>query len=66
MKLAIDFEDGKVLTFQTDHLVVVDNGGKETVLAVRTEHTLIPVCFFKSLLATDAEVKARAVVAEKK
>lgn len=58
-KFSIDSGDGRVITVTPEHLIIVDNGGKETILCVKTEHTLIPITFFKALLASPDEIKAR-------
>ena len=59
MKVTIDFENGMVLTLKPENLQLIDNDGKETVLATRTDNAVIPLLAFKLLVATPAEIKAR-------
>jgi hypothetical protein len=59
MKISIDFENGMVLTLKPENISLIDNGGKGTVAVTRTDNAIIPLVFFKSLLATPAELKAR-------
>jgi hypothetical protein len=58
-KISIDSGAGQVITVAVEHLVILDNAGKNTVLAIKTETAVIPVAFFSGLLATPEEVKAR-------
>lgn len=59
MKITVDFENGMQVTLKPENIQLVDNGGKETVLTFNTDHTLVPIMFFKSILASPAELKAR-------
>ena len=59
MKISVDFENGMVLSLKPENISLVDNGGKDTVAIARTDNTVIPLVFFKPLLATPAELKAR-------
>jgi hypothetical protein len=60
MKFTADFESGLVLSAKPENLQLIDNGGKGSVLVVKTEHTLVPLTFFSAVLATPEEIKARA------
>jgi len=53
-------------TLTPENLQLADNGGTETVLVFKTDHTVVPVLFFKTLLATKEEVEARPKKEEKK
>ena len=59
MKITVDFENGMQVTLKPENVQLVDNHGKDTVLTFKTDHTLVPIMFFKSLLATPAELGAR-------
>ena len=59
MKITVDFENGMQVTLKTENVQLVDNHGKDTVLTFKTEHTLVPIMFFKSLLATPVELGLR-------
>ena len=64
MKITVDFENGMQVTLKPENVQLVDNHGKDTVLTFNTEHTLVPIMFFKSLLATPAELGARNAAAK--
>jgi len=64
MKISVDFENGMVLSLKPENISLVDNGGKDTVAIARTDNTVIPLVFFKTLLATPAELKAREAAAK--
>src|SRR5208282_3361706 len=59
MKITVDFENGMQVSLTPENVHLVDNQGKDTVLAFKTDHTLVPIMFFKSLLASPAELQAR-------
>ena len=59
MKITVDFENGMQVTLKPENVQLVDNHGKDTVLTFKTEHTLVPIMFFKSLLATPVELGLR-------
>ena len=59
MKITVNFENGMELTLTPDNIQLVDNNGKETVAITRTENAIIPLVFFKALLATPDELKVR-------
>lgn len=59
MKITVDFENGMQVTLKPENVQLVDNNGKDTVLTFKTDHTLVPIMFFKSLLATPAELGLR-------
>lgn len=58
MQITIDFDNGQRTTLKPEHLHLVD-GGTETILGINVGGTVVPVVFFKTLLATKAEVDAR-------
>src|SRR5208337_1429940 len=60
MKITVDFENGMQVSLTPENVHLVDNQGKDTVLAFKTDHTLVPIMFFKSLLATPPELQARS------
>ena len=64
MKITVDFENGMQVTLKPENVQLVDNHGKDTVLTFKTEHTLVPIMFFKSLLATPVELGARNAAAK--
>ena len=64
MKITVDFENGMQVTLKPENVQLVDNNGKDTVLTFKTDHTLVPIMFFKSLLATPAELGARNAAAK--
>jgi hypothetical protein len=59
MRITVDFENGMEVKLKPENLQLIDNQGKDTVLTFKTEHTLVPVMFFKALLASPAELKSR-------
>lgn len=59
MKITVDFENGMQVSLKPENVQLVDNHGKDTVLTFKTDHTLVPIMFFKSLLATPAELGLR-------
>lgn len=59
MKIIVDFENGMQLSLKPENIQLMDNGGKDTVAITRTDNAVIPLIFFKSLLATAEELKAR-------
>ena len=59
MKLTVDLENGIVVDLKPENLQLADNGGKETVLVFKTDHSVVPVLFFPALLATKEEIEAR-------
>jgi hypothetical protein len=64
MKMTFDFENGMQLILKPENVNLVDNGGKETVLITKTDQSVIPLVFFKTvLLASPSELQARAVIA---
>jgi hypothetical protein len=59
MRITVDFENGMEVKLKPENIQLIDNNGQGTVLTFKTEHTLVPIMFFKTLLATPAELKAR-------
>jgi hypothetical protein len=59
MKISVDFENGMQVTLKPENLQLVDNASRETVLTFKTDHSIVPILFFKPLLATEDEIKAR-------
>jgi hypothetical protein len=59
MKLIVDFENGMQLSLKPENVELIDNGGQNTVAITRTDNAIIPLIFFKGLLASPEELKAR-------
>jgi hypothetical protein len=59
MKITVDFENGMQVTLSPENIHLLDNPGQGVVLAFKTEHTAVPIVFFKNQMATPAELKAR-------
>ena len=66
MKITFDFENGMQLSLKPENIQLFDNGGQNTVLGTKTDQTVLPLLFFKTLLATEEEIKAREIRAEAK
>jgi hypothetical protein len=65
-KITFEHDDGMKLEVKPEQLALVDNNGQATVLVTKTDHVLLPLVFFKPLLATEDEIKAREPKTEKK
>src|SRR5208282_6610349 len=63
MKVTFDFDNGTQLSLKPENIKLIDNGGKETVAITSTDSAVIPLIFFKGVLATAEELKARSVAA---
>jgi hypothetical protein len=61
MKVIFDFENGMELTLKPENISLAENPGKGVALITKTNEQVLGLLFFpNTVLATPAEIKARA------